>query len=181
MFVIGAEIFQQFHVHVLEIWMPRYCANPCNATSILQPSSNWILREHFQETPENGGKIVKTMVSYVAFPCFPLKLHPFETSAAVALAAHPVGSRVASRSERRGLLLDEAETGIPAVPRLRAERWSDVAVAGGFLFSDHGKNGGNMVEMMETWLNNVKHGKISSFHGKFHGNHPQLESSPLTG
>jgi hypothetical protein len=54
-------------------------------------------------------------------------------------------------------------------------------VAGGFLFSDHGKNGVNMVEMMETWLNNVKHGKISSFHGKYHGNHPQLESSPLTG
>ena len=66
--VIGAEIVQQFHVHVLEIWVPRYCANPYNATSILQPSSNWILMEHFQETPENGGKIVKTMVSW-CFPC----------------------------------------------------------------------------------------------------------------
>ena len=153
MFVIGAEIFQQFHVHVLEIWMPRYCANPCNATSILQPSSNWILREHFQETPENGGKIVKTMVSCVAFPCFPLKLHPFETSAAVALAAHPVGSRVASRSERRGLLLDEAETGIPAVPPLA--RGTVVGRCGGwgiFIFRPwekwckHGRNDGNMVK-----------------------------------
>ena len=62
-----------------------------------------------------------------------------------------------------------------------AKRPDVVRMAGGFLFSDHGKNGGNMVEMMETWLNNVKHGKISGFHGKFHGNHPQLESSPLTG
>jgi len=46
-------------------------------------------------------------------------------------------------------------------------------VAGGFLFSDHGKNGGNMVEMMETWLNMaINMGRFRVFMGNFMGTIP---------